>query len=121
MPSDFIPVLILGGLGLLFAVAVLILTHTFGPKKHDPVKDIPYESGMDPEGDARFKFNVKFYLIAMLFIIFDIEAVFLYPWAVVYKDLLVLGNFILYEMVVFVAFLLVGYFYLLKRGAFDWD
>jgi len=121
MPGDFIPVLILGGLGLLFAAVVLIVTHLLGPSKPDPVKDIPYESGMDPVGDARFKFNVKFYLVAMLFIIFDIEAVFLYPWAVVYKELLSVGNFILIEMVVFIGFLLAGYFYLLKRRAFDWD
>ncbi|MCP4728418.1 MAG: NADH-quinone oxidoreductase subunit A [bacterium] len=121
MLSDFIPVLILGGFGFLFAAVTLILTHLLGPKKFNKVKYIPYESGVDSVGDARFKFNVKFYLIAMLFIIFDIEAVFLYPWAVVYKDLLSLGQFILVEMVVFILLLLVGYYYLLKKGAFDWD
>lgn len=121
MQADFIPVLLLGFLGVLFAAFIMIITHALGPKKKNPIKEIPYESGIDPVGDARFRFNIKFYLIAMLFIIFDIEVVFLYPWAVVYKELLTLGNFILYEMVAFIGLLLVGYFYLLKKGAFDWE
>ncbi len=121
MLSDFLPILIVGTFGVLFAIMVLVLTHLLGPKKDDKVKLTPYESGINPVGDARFKFNVKFYLIAMLFIIFDIEAVFLYPWAVVYNDLLSVGNFILIEMVIFIGLLLVGYYYLLKKGAFDWD
>ena len=121
MLNDYIPVLILALAGVGFAGAILIVAHLVGPRKYDPVKEITYESGIDPVGDARFRFNVKFYLIAMLFIIFDIEVVFLYPWAVVYKDLLSIGDFILYEMVAFIGLLLLGYFYLLKKGAFDWD
>ena len=121
MQSDYIPVLILAVLGFGFAGGILFLSHILGPRKFDPVKEITYESGIDPVGDARVRFNVKFYLLAMLFIIFDIEVVFLYPWAVVYKELLSLGNFILYEMVTFIGLLLLGYFYLLKKGAFEWD
>ncbi|MFC1553966.1 NADH-quinone oxidoreductase subunit A, partial [candidate division KSB1 bacterium] len=121
MLSEYIPVLILGLFGLAVGGAILIATHLFGPSKFDPVKNIKYESGIDPEGDARFRFNVKFYLVAMLFIIFDVEVVFLYPWAVVYKDLLSAGSFILIEMVTFIALLLLGYLYLLKKGAFEWD
>lgn len=119
--SEYIPVLILGLFGSGFTVVILLAAHFLGPRKSDPVKDIAYESGIDPVGDARFRFNVKFYFLAMLFIIFDIEIVFLYPWAVVYKDLLSLGNFILYEMIAFIALLLIGYLYLLKKGAFEWD
>lgn len=119
--SDYIPVLILALFGLGFTVVILLAAHFLGPRKYDPVKEIPYESGIDPVGDARFRFNIKFYLLAMLFIIFDIEVVFLYPWAVVFKDLLILGDFILYEMIAFIALLLIGYLYLLKKGAFDWD
>ncbi len=121
MTLDYIPVLILAAAGIGFAGIILVISHFFGPRKYDPVKDIPYESGIDPVGDARFRFNVKFYLLAMLFIIFDIEAVFLFPWAVVFKDLLSLGDFILYEMAAFIGLLLFGYFYLLKKGAFEWD
>jgi len=121
MLNDYIPVLILALAGAGFAGAILIITHLVGPRKYDPVKEITYESGIDPVGDARFRFNVKFYLTAMLFIIFDIEVVFMYPWAVVFKELLPAGDFILYEMVVFIGLLLLGYFYLLKKGAFNWD
>jgi len=121
MVNDYVPILFLAMFGILFTGFILIVTHLFGPRKKDSFKEITYESGIDPLGDARFRFNVKFYLIAMLFIIFDIEAVFLYPWAVVFKDLLVLGNFILYEMAAFIGLLLLGYFYLWKKGAFEWE
>ena len=121
MLNNYIPVLMLALAGIGFAGAILVVAHLVGPRKYDPVKEITYESGIDPVGDARFRFNVKFYLIAMLFVIFDIEVVFLYPWAVVYKDLLSIGDFILYEMVAFIGLLLLGYFYLLKKGAFYWD
>ena len=121
MISDYFPILILGLCGVAFAAAIILFAHILGPRRFDPVKEIPYESGMDPIGDARFRFNVKFYLIAMLFIIFDIEVVFLYPWAVVYRELLTVGEFILYEMIAFIGLLLLGYIYLLKKGAFDWD
>ena len=121
MQIDYIPVVLLALIGTGFTVVILVLSHFTGPHKYDPVKEIAYESGMDPAGDARFRFNVKFYLLAMMFILFDIEVVFLFPWAVVFKDLLVLGNFILYEMAAFIGLLLFGYFYLLKKGAFEWD
>jgi len=121
MLIDYILVILLAFFGILFGVGVIFIAHLISPRKKNPVKDIPYESGVDSVGDARIRFNVKFYLIAMLFIIFDVEAVFLYPWAVVYRDLLSLGSFILYEMVVFIVLLLFGYYYLVKKGAFDWE
>ncbi|MFC1731706.1 NADH-quinone oxidoreductase subunit A [candidate division KSB1 bacterium] len=119
--SEYIPIVFLALFGVIFAGLVIFITQLIGPRKQDPVKEMTYESGIDPVGDARFRFNIKFYLIAMLFIIFDIEAVFLYPWAVVFRDLLSMGNFIMYEMAAFIGLLLIAYFYLLKRGAFDWE
>jgi len=121
MISDYIVVGFLALFGILFGAGVIIIAHILAPRKKNPVKGIPYESGIDPVGDARIRFNVKFYLIAMLFIIFDVEAVFFYPWAVVYKELLSFGDFILYEMILFIVLLLFGYYYLFKKGVFDWD
>src|SRR5580658_6622812 len=87
-----------------------------GKRARSPLKDTPYESGMAPVGSAADRFSVKFYLVGMIFILFDIEAVFLYPWAVVYRQLKMFGFF---EMVIFVALVLVGFFYVWKKGALD--
>src|SRR6266566_757045 len=122
MPSNYpeiyfpvlIQVLIAAGLA-----SVLILASTvLGKRARSPLKDTPYESGMAPVGSARERFSVKFYLVGMIFILFDIEAVFLYPWAVVYREL---KMFALSEMFVFVALILIGYFYVWKKGALDWS
>ena len=90
----------------------------FGKRKITPQKMLPYECGMEPIGEARKPFSVKFYIVAMLFIIFDIEAVFLYPWAVIFKDLKIFG---LAEMAVFIGILLVGFIYVWKKGALEWE
>jgi NADH-quinone oxidoreductase subunit A len=108
-----------------FVVSSLILTHIVGPNRKTPVKMMPYESGMDPIGDARQRFDVKFYLIAILFLVFDVELLFLYPWAVVaYREPAVLpadlGNLVFWEVVVFLATLLVAYVYAWRRGVFQW-
>ena len=92
--------------------------------RHKPIKDTPYESGMLPVGDGTSRLSVKFYLVAMLFILFDIEMVFLYPWAVVYKDMLrdpASANLIFGTMVSFLGILFIGYIYAMKRNAFDWN
>jgi NADH-quinone oxidoreductase subunit A len=89
-----------------------------GRRVRNRVKDMPYESGIVPTGDARQRFSVKFYLVAMLFILFDIEAIFLYPWVVVYRELLMFG---FVEMLVFVVLILSGFFYIWKKGALDWS
>src|ERR1700727_3035026 len=89
-----------------------------GKRARSPLKDTPYESGMAPIGSASERFSVKFYLVGMIFILFDIEAVFLYPWAVVYRQLKMFGFF---EMLIFVALVLVGFFYVWKKGALDWS
>ncbi|MEW6202436.1 MAG: NADH-quinone oxidoreductase subunit A [bacterium] len=121
MSSDYIPVLIYIVLAVGLAVALLVVTHLLGPKKPDPEKLDVYECGVPPIGGAHLRFSVKFYLIAMLFVLFDIEAIFLYPWAIVFKTLLKSGNFIFFEMVVFIGILLAGLFYAWKRGALDWE
>ena len=100
------------------------LSHLVGPKRPTPLKDAPYESGMPPLGSARERFSIKFYLVAMLFIVFDIETVFLIPWGTIYfggaGGTLRMG-FLLVEMLVFLAILGVGYVYVWKRGALQWD
>ena len=104
-------------LALAIAVALVTLSYVIGRKVKNRVKDMPYECGIAPVGDARERFSVKFYLVAMLFILFDIEAIFLYPWAVVYKQL---KMFAFLEMLVFVALIMAGFFFVWKKGVLDW-
>ena len=121
--EQWIPVLLQTILAAIIAAALVTLSFAIGRKVKNRVKDMPYECGIEPTGDARERFSVKFYLVAMLFILFDIEVVFLYPWAVVYKSMLAITasrNMIFVSMIVFLGTLLVGYIYALKKGAFDW-
>ncbi len=118
MWTDYIPIFIFFVVAVGFALTVILVSAIFGKRKITPQKMLPYECGMDPIGQARQPFSVKFYIIAMLFIVFDLEAVFLYPWAVVFKDLKVFG---LVEMAVFVAILLVGFIYVWKKGDLEWE
>jgi NADH-quinone oxidoreductase subunit A len=104
-------------IAMALAAGLLTVSFLLGKKVRNKVKDIPYESGITPTGDARQRFSVKFYLVGMLFILFDIEAIFLYPWVVVYRDLKMFG-FI--EMGIFVVLILSGFFYIWKKGALDW-
>ena len=119
--NSYIPVLVMGVFSVVLVAAFIGLSWLLGPKRPTPQKLMPYECGVTPIGSARERFPIKFYLIAMLFIVFDIETVFLYPWAVIYKDSGGMILFNLVEMLVFVAILFVGYFYVWKRGAFEWD
>ncbi|MCE2413579.1 NADH-quinone oxidoreductase subunit A [Candidatus Poribacteria bacterium] len=122
MLIDYLPILLLGLFAVLFAGINLALTHILGPKRPNRVKLSVYESGVQPIGDARQRFTIRFDLIAMLFIIFDIEVVFLYPWAVVFKKFSeTSGLFILVEMLVFIGILLLGYIYAWKKGGLTWD
>ena len=122
MLIDYLPILLLGVFAVLFAAINLGLTHILGPKRPNRVKLSVYESGVQPVGDARQRFTIRFDLIAMLFIIFDIEVVFLYPWAVVFKKFSeTSGLFILVEMLVFIGILLLGYIYAWKKGGLTWD
>ena len=122
--KQYIPVLLLGLVAVIFAFGSLIASVLFGARgKRNRVKDTAYECGMLPIGQGNTRMSVKFYLVAMLFILFDIEVVFLYPWAVVYKEMLAnpaTRNWIFGSMVSFLAILLVGYIYAVKKRAFDW-
>jgi NADH-quinone oxidoreductase subunit A len=116
--ADYLPILMLFGLATLFAVASIFVASKMGPHKPSPAKEAPYECGITPERMPDERFPVKFYLIAMLFIIFDVEIVFFYPWAVIFRELRLFG---LAEMGVFVVLLLVAYVYIWQRGGLDWD
>src|SRR5207237_8796045 len=134
MERTYFPVPMLLGFVALNAVMMLLLSHLTMRSRPTPVKDTPYESGIPPLGDARERFSVKFYMVAVLFIIFDIETVFMIPWGAYYRQLsctvaLANGNcpaghlslFGLVEMIVFIVILLVGFVYVWKKGALQWD
>jgi NADH-quinone oxidoreductase subunit A len=119
---DYLPILLMFIVAGGFAVGNVLLSTFVGQRKRTKTKLMPYECGKDPVGSARERFSVKFYLIAMIFILFDIEVIFLVPWAAVYRALAVQGMraFVYLEMMLFVGLLLVGYIYVVKKGAFDW-
>ncbi|MBI5167706.1 MAG: NADH-quinone oxidoreductase subunit A [candidate division NC10 bacterium] len=118
MPIEYLPILALIVLAVLFALGTLLMSSIFGPKRPTPEKLSPYECGITPVGTARERFSVKFYLIAMLFIVFDIEIVFLYPWAVVFRQLRLFG---LIEMAIFILILCIGLCYAWKKGGLEWE
>jgi NADH-quinone oxidoreductase subunit A len=125
MPSTltetYFPVLLQAIIAMGLAAGLLTASFLLGKRVRNRIKDTPYESGITPTGDARQRFSVKFYLVGMLFILFDIEAIFLYPWVVVYRDLNhghSLFGFV--EMLIFVILILSGFFYIWKKGALDW-
>ena len=118
MPADYLPILILIILAVVMSAIAIALSAVLGPRKANAVKASPYESGMVPIGDARLRFSIRFYVVAILFILFDIEAIYLYPWAVLFRRLRLYG---LIEMAVFLAIVGVGYFYAWRKGALEWD
>ncbi|MBA3881990.1 MAG: NADH-quinone oxidoreductase subunit A [Chthoniobacterales bacterium] len=121
MIGEYLPVLLHILVAIGFAVGALVTSVVLGKAgKRTAIKDSAYECGMLPQGEAQPRFSVKFYLVAMLFILFDLEIVFMYPWAVVYKESIVQSKGILWSMLSFVSVLMVGYVYALKKGAFDW-
>ena len=116
-PELYFPILVQVVIAAGLAATLVGISTLLGKRARSPLKDTPYESGMAPIGSAHERFSVKFYLVGMIFILFDIEAVFLYPWVVVFRDLKMFGFL---EMLVFVALILVGFFYVYKKGALDW-
>jgi NADH-quinone oxidoreductase subunit A len=122
MPTSYaetwFPVLVQIVIALGVASAMIGLSALLGKRVRDPVKSSPYESGMKPVGNARERFSVKFYLVAMVFILFDIEAIFLYPWAVIFRQLRL---FAFFEMLLFIVLVLCGFFYIWKKGVLDWS
>ena len=117
-PDTFFPVLVQIVIAVLVASGLVTLSALLGKRVKSRVKDSPYESGIAPTGSARERFSVKFYLVAIVFILFDIEAVFLYPWAVVYRELKLFG---FVEMFIFVGLVIAGFVYVWKKGALDWS
>jgi len=121
MLRDYLPVLLQIVVAILFAASALAVSILVGKTgRRTPAKDLAYECGMIPQGETQPRFSVKFYLVAMLFILFDLEIVFMYPWAVVYKESIVQSKSILWSMLSFITILMVGYIYALKKGALDW-
>ena len=122
---DYLPILLMFIVAAGFAITNVLISQFIGQRKRTRTKLMPYECGKDPVGSARERFSVKFYLIAMIFILFDIEVIFLIPWAVVFKTLAGpaygLRILVYSEMMIFVALLLAGYIYVVKKGAFDWS
>ena len=121
--SDYLPIALMFLVAVGFAAGNVLLSQLVGQHKATRTKTMPYECGKDPVGSARERFSVKFYLVAMIFILFDIELIFLLPWAVVFRSFVGefrLGTLIYVEMMTFVVLLLVGYVYILKKGLFEW-
>ena len=120
MLREYLPVLLQILVAMLFAISALVVSILVGKTgKRTRAKDMAYECGMIPQGERLPRFSVKFYLVAMLFILFDLEIVFMYPWAVVYRDAVKQGSIIFWSMLSFITILMVGYIYALKKGALD--
>lgn len=118
MLADYTPVLLIIIFAIFLASLLITISYFLGPKRRKANKLTPYESGIDPVGDARERFSLRYYLIGALFILFDVEAVFLFVWAVVFRDL---GMLAFIEIVVFLIIILTGYYYVLKKRVIEWD
>jgi NADH-quinone oxidoreductase subunit A len=126
--QTYYPIFLFLAVIVAFCIAAMLAAHLVGPRKHTPVKDMAYESGMDPIGDARQRFDVKFYLIAILFLVFDVELLFLYPWAVSYEDVgggqevlpRLIQRVVFWEVLAFLVTVVVAYVYAWRRGVFRW-
>ena len=116
--AEYVPILLIILFAIFLASLLLTVSYLMGPKRYKKKKLTPYESGIDPVGDAREKFSLRYYLIGALFILFDVEAVFLFVWAVVFKEL---GMLAFIEIVAFLIVIMAGYFYVLKKGVLEWD
>lgn len=118
VPTEYLPILIIMIVAVLFGTVTLLVGNIFRIKRPYKEKLVPYESGNLPVGEPREKFSVKYYIIAMLFVVFDVEAVFLYPWAIVYDKI---GLYALVEMILFILILVIGYIYAWRKEAFKWN
>lgn len=118
IPTDYFPIAIVGLIAVFIGLSPLLIGILLRPRRSYTQKLLPYESGVSPVGEPRSGFSVKFYIIAMLFVVFDVEAVFLYPWAVAYDQL---GLYGFAEMMIFIFILIVGYVYAWEKGALDWE
>ena len=116
--NDYLPILITFVVAAGFVVGTMFITHFLGPKRRSKIKMESFECGIEPEGNARVPFSIKYFLVAILFVLFDVEVIFMYPWAVNFKQLHVQG---MIEMGLFIAFFLVGFYYIIRKGALKWE
>lgn len=115
---DYFPIALMFVVAAGFVIVTMVATHLLGPKRDTKIKLDAFECGIEAKGNARVPFSIKYFLVAILFVLFDVEVIFMYPWAVLFKELGVAG---FVEMILFIAFLLVGFMYIIKRGALNWD
>jgi NADH-quinone oxidoreductase subunit A len=118
LPSDYLPILIQLVAAIGFVVVTMIVTHLIGPKRHSKVKDDTWECGIESEGNARTPISIKYFLIAILFVLFDVEIIFMYPWAVNFRTLGMEGFL---QMILFMGLLLTGFIYIIKKGVLKWE
>jgi len=115
---DYLPVILMLAVAVGFVVTTMVASHLLGPKRKSKIKLETFECGIESQGNARIPFSIKYFLVAILFVLFDVEVIFMYPWAVNFKEL---GKVGMIEMVSFMGFLLVGFFYIIKKGALKWE
>lgn len=118
MFEQYVPIFVLLGIAIFLAIVLATLSRIIGPYRPNKIKLMPYESGMDPVGQAKERYSIAFYLVAMEFIVFDLEVVFIYPWAVRFMEH---GTGTFFSMVIFIVILFIGLVYTLKKGTLDWD
>ncbi len=118
LPSDFLPIVVQFVLALAFIGGTLVATHMLGPSRKSKRKDDPFECGIEVHGDARTPISVKYFLVAILFVLFDVEVIFMYPWAVNFQKLGMLG---FVEMILFMSLLLCGFYYIIRKGVLKWE
>lgn len=115
---DYLPIVLMFLVAAGFVVTTMVVTHILGPQKKSKIKLDTFECGIESQGNARIPFSIKYFLVAILFVLFDVEVIFMYPWAVNFKDL---GLYGFLEMLLFMGFLLLGFFYIVKKGALKWE
>lgn len=115
---DYLPIVFMAIVALGFVVTTMVLTHILGPKRKSKVKEDPFECGIEVKGNARSPFSIKYFLVAILFVLFDVEVIFMYPWAVNFREL---GLFGLIEMFTFMGLMVIGLVYIIRKGALNWD
>lgn len=118
LPSDFFPIVLQFIVAAGFVVTTMAATHLLGPKRKSKLKLETFECGIESQGNARVPFSIKYFLVAILFVLFDVEVIFMYPWAVNFKSLGING---MIEMLIFMTLLLTGFFYIIKKGALKWE
>ncbi len=118
VPADYLPMGIMFLIAVGFVLLVMVITHLLGPKRKSQIKTDTFECGIEAKGNSRIPFSIKYFLIAILFVLFDVEVIFMYPWAVNFRDM-GLAGFI--EMLLFLAMFLVGFFYIVRKGALKWE